>query len=104
MASYKRNGDMATVTAARGVRIIHVETPLGIVNIYLGLHDEQSRRVERVVMIPNQYAGEPRVEIDPATGRFIEESDDESPPSVSGLAEINAAVLRKYDSPPHRRR
>lgn len=41
--------------------ILHVETPLGIVNIYVGLSDRLGRRVEYVETIPNRYAGEPRV-------------------------------------------
>lgn len=61
---------MKTVTPGRA-RIVHVETTLGIVNIYVGLRDAHGRRVERVEMLPNQYAGEPRVTVDGA--RFIEE-------------------------------
>lgn len=62
--------DIKTVRPGRA-RIIHVETPLGIVNIYLGLRDEQGRHVEQVEMIPNRYVGEPKVEV---TGtRFIEQ-------------------------------
>jgi hypothetical protein len=38
---------------------IHIETPLGIVNIYPGLHDQKGRRVDRIEMLPNDhYAGE----------------------------------------------
>lgn len=40
---------------------LHVETPLGIVNIYVGLRDATGRRVERIEVIPNNYAGEPKV-------------------------------------------
>ena len=53
--------------------MIHVETPLGIVNIYVGLRDAEGRRVERVEMIPNRYAGEPKVTVD--GGRFVEEAE-----------------------------
>lgn len=42
-------------------RLLHVETPLGIVNIYLGLTDIKGRRVERVDMLPNNYSGERKV-------------------------------------------
>lgn len=41
--------------------VVHVETELGIVNIHVGLRDRRGRRVERVEVIPNAYAGEPRV-------------------------------------------
>jgi hypothetical protein len=62
--------DMQTVTPKRGVRIIHVETPLGIVNINIGLTDIHGRRVENVQMRPNVYAGEPRVTV--VGNRFVE--------------------------------
>lgn len=62
--------DMQTVRPRRGVRIVHVETPLGIVNIHLGLTDMGGRRVENVQMRPNNYAGEPRVKV--VGCRFIE--------------------------------
>ena len=51
--------DMKTVVHRKG--ILHVETPLGIVNIHVGLHEQKGRDVERVSMLPNQYAGEPKV-------------------------------------------
>ena len=65
-----RPRDMKTVTPGRA-RIVHVETTLGIVNIYVGLRDEQGRRVERIEVLPNRYAGEPAVTFDGA--RLIEE-------------------------------
>ena len=61
--------DMKTVRIGRA-SIIHIETTLGIVNIYVGLTDAKGRRVETVEMRPNQYAGEPEVIVD--GGRFIE--------------------------------
>jgi hypothetical protein len=60
--------DMKVVRPGRA-NIIHVETPLGIVNIYVGLHDLKGRRVERVSMIPNSI-GEHPVILRP--GRFVE--------------------------------
>ncbi len=56
-------------------RIVHVETELGIVNVYVGLTDSEGHRVERVEMIPNQYAGEPVVHVMDHC-RFVEESQD----------------------------
>lgn len=41
--------------------ILHVETPLGIVNIRAGLTDRHGRAVESIEFIPNTYAGEPKV-------------------------------------------
>ena len=64
---------MKRVTVGRA-RIVHIETELGIVNIHVGLRDAQGRRVETVVLIPNQYAGEPTVTVD--GGRFVEEADN----------------------------
>lgn len=52
--------DIKTVRPGRA-RLVHVETSLGIVNIYVGLRDAAGRRVERVEIIPNDYAGERRV-------------------------------------------
>lgn len=65
-----RAKDMKTVTPGRA-RIVHVETTLGIVNIYVGLRDAHGRRVERVEMIPNRYAGEPLVTVEDGA-RFVE--------------------------------
>ena len=62
--------EMQTVTPKRGTRIIHVETPLGIVNIHIGLTDRHGRRVENIQMRPNEYAGEPRVKR--IGNRFVE--------------------------------
>ena len=63
---------MRTVTLKRGENVIHIATPLGIVNIYLGLHDKLGRRVETVTMRPNEYAGEPRVMVRGRGLRFVE--------------------------------
>ena len=62
--------EVQTVIPKRGVRVIHVETPLGIVNIHLGLSDMKGRRVENIQMRPNEYAGEPRVK--KIGNRFVE--------------------------------
>jgi hypothetical protein len=51
--------DMKTVVHRKG--LLHVETPLGIVNIHVGLHDRKSRRVEAITVSGNNYAGEPKV-------------------------------------------
>ncbi len=76
----KHNPDrIKTVTPGRA-RVVHVETELGIVNVYVGLTDNAGRRVERVEMIPNTYAGEPQVIVDGA--RFIEQTN--SPPHPPG--------------------
>lgn len=61
-------GDMKRVVHRRG--ILHVETPLGIVNIHVGLHDRNSREVEAVQMLPNNYAGESKVVV--RGGRFVQ--------------------------------
>lgn len=48
---------------------LHVETELGIVNIYTGLHDARGRAVEAVSMRPDSFAGEPKVVV--SKGRFV---------------------------------
>lgn len=48
----------------RSGNLLHVETPLGIVNIRIGLHDAEGRRVNSIEVIPDEYAGEPRVDVD----------------------------------------
>lgn len=48
----------------RSDNLLHVETPLGIVNIRIGLRDATGRRVDSVEVIPNAYAGEPEVVVD----------------------------------------
>lgn len=53
--------DQLNVHPKKNTRLIHVKTPLAIVNIWIGLTDEQGNRVERVEILPNNYAGEPPV-------------------------------------------
>lgn len=45
----------------KGLFTLHVETPLGLVNIVVGLHDRHGRRVENIALLPNHYSGEPKV-------------------------------------------
>lgn len=52
--------NMKTVVA-RPNQIVHVETPLGIVNIHVGLKDNRGRAVDSIEVIPNRYAGEKKV-------------------------------------------
>lgn len=60
--------DMKSISHRDG--ILHVETPLGIVNIHVGLSDRNGRTVEAVSMIPNRYAGEPKVVV--RGSRFVQ--------------------------------
>lgn len=41
--------------------LLHVETPLGIVNITVGLSDSRGRRVESIQVIPANGSGDPKV-------------------------------------------
>lgn len=50
--------------------LLHVETPLGIVNIYVGMNDYKGRRVESIELCPDQYLGENKVVL--RGSRFIE--------------------------------
>ena len=60
--------EMKSVVHRKGV--LHVETPLGIVNIYVGLTDIRGRRIEAITLNPNRYAGEPKVLV--RGNRFVE--------------------------------
>ena len=53
------SGDMRTVILKRGV--LHVETPLGIVNITVGLTDMHGRRVDSVAVIPDRAVGAQKI-------------------------------------------
>ena len=55
--------DMQTVTPKRGIKIIHVETELGIVNIYLKLTDRYGRKVEAIGLRPDCLAGKQKVKV-----------------------------------------
>lgn len=48
--------DMKRVSHKRGC--LHVETPLGIFNIYVGLINRRGQRVECVELIGSQCSGE----------------------------------------------
>jgi hypothetical protein len=50
---------LKTVVLNKG--LLHVETPLGIVNIRVGLNDLKGRKVDSIEVIPNRYAGEKKV-------------------------------------------
>lgn len=41
--------------------LLHVETPLGVVNIRVGLTDTSGRPVDSIEVIPDCYAGEKKV-------------------------------------------
>lgn len=59
-------------------KLLHIETDLGIINIRVGLIDNEGRRVESIEIIPNGYAGEPKVTRDGyANTRLIEEATHE---------------------------
>jgi hypothetical protein len=64
-----------SISGEKGAQYLHVETDLGIVNIYVGLRDVEGRRVERIELLPDDYAGQPKVETDNHIRgvRFIEE-------------------------------
>jgi hypothetical protein len=47
--------------AVHGDGLLHVETPLGIVNIRAGLSDRRGRRVDSIEVIPSNSSGERKV-------------------------------------------
>jgi hypothetical protein len=52
---------------------LHIETELGIINIYVGLTDAKGRKVEAVEILPDDhYAGEPKVRFERKTMRLIQ--------------------------------
>ncbi len=40
---------------------LHIETPLGIVNVRAGEIDNRGRRVDSVQVIPDEYVGEKKI-------------------------------------------
>jgi hypothetical protein len=50
---------MRTVALYKG--LLHVETPLGVVNIRVGLTDSTGRRVDSITVTPEQSAGQKKV-------------------------------------------
>ena len=65
--------DTITVIPSKNKNLVHVETDLGVVNIWLHLHDEQGNRVERVSVMPDDhYASNKKVIFDGQGGRLIE--------------------------------
>lgn len=49
---------------------LHIETDLGIINIYVSMVDSLGRRNECIEILPNNYAGEKRVRL--IKGRLVE--------------------------------
>jgi len=41
--------------------LLHIETDFGIVNIRIGLTDMQGRNVTSIEILPDNYAGEPKI-------------------------------------------
>lgn len=41
--------------------LLHVETPLGIVNIRVGLTDRRGRQVESIAVLPDEYVSEKKI-------------------------------------------
>lgn len=84
--------------------LLHVETPLGIVNIRIGLSDAEGRRVESIEVIPNDYAGEPRVDVDGYRNtRLVEVGDGRigdrpMPLDRLGIADYDRGVAVIVDS------
>jgi len=51
------------VSVSKKTELVHIETPLGIVNVWLGLNGSDGSRRERVEYIPNNSFGEPKVKM-----------------------------------------
>ena len=50
---------MRSISLNKG--LLHVETPLGVVNIRVGLHDFKGREVDSIEVIAPKYAGENKI-------------------------------------------
>ena len=50
---------MKTVSLKDG--LLHVETPLGVINIRAGLVDSTGRRVDSITVTPEQCAGQKKI-------------------------------------------
>lgn len=59
----------------RSGNLLHVETDLGIVNIRVGLHDANGRRVTSVEIIPDVEAGGSTVELDGYSNNRLTETE-----------------------------
>jgi len=55
---------MAKVSKMLGGNL-HIETELGIVNIYEGLKDVKGRKVNTIQVMPDEYSGENKVKATP---------------------------------------
>jgi len=50
---------MKTVSLRDG--LLHVETPLGVINIQAGLIDSTGRRVDSITVTPDEITGEKKI-------------------------------------------
>lgn len=82
-------------------KTLHVETPLGIVNIIVGLTDHEGRRVDAIQIIPNRYAGEPFVMVDGGNTRLVELLDPE-PLNLAHLREVHHLPVGEDEPEPMR--
>lgn len=94
-----RNRDKTQqVKVKRGVGVLHIETDMAIVNIYLGLMDCARHEIETIEVISDRYAGERWVTVErrggPDRGRYarlrlMRETKEECE------ARVEAAVTRE---------
>ena len=54
---------MKRIVAKNG-ELVHIETPLGIINIRAGLSDQKGRKVDSIEILKNEYVGENKVRLD----------------------------------------
>tara|TARA_R100001082_G_scaffold30763_1_gene15464 strand:- start:1124 stop:1333 length:210 start_codon:yes stop_codon:yes gene_type:complete len=52
---------MKTISHYNSKKLLHIETPLGIINIRVGLTDRLGRSVDSIEVIPSNYAGQNKV-------------------------------------------
>jgi len=53
--------EIKSISHNRAGQCLHIETPLGIVNIRVGLSDRRGRRVDSIEVIASNGCGDPKV-------------------------------------------
>lgn len=72
----RKMGKLKRISHKKGT--LHVETHLGIINITVGLTDVHGQSVEAIEVLPDDFAGEPKVTLDGASHtRLIQLKDHE---------------------------
>ena len=80
-----------TVQAIAGGSVIHVETPLGVVNIRAGLLDDKGRRVDAIEILPDHG----KARDGQCNVRIVEPKADETKVALQVAIDGEASLARK---------